>query len=102
MDVRDALRSRKWDNRRAHDDALDDLAQRILLEVLLELGRPDQHNLDELLCGDFQVREQPELFEGRERHALGVIDENRNIRWCPSIACMKERRSDVDRSLVEP
>ena len=23
------------------------------------------------------------------------------LRWCPSIACIKEQRSDVDRSLVE-
>src|SRR6266567_4650002 len=26
----------------------------------------------------------------------------RNFRWCPSIAWMKGRRSDVDRSRVEP
>jgi len=79
MDVREALRISEGDNRCANDDALGDLSQRILLELLLEFGLPDQHDLDKLFCGDFQVREQPELFEGRERHKLGFIDDNRNI-----------------------
>ena len=63
MDVREALRISEGDNRRANDDALGDLSQCILPELLLKLGLPDQHDLDELFCGDFQVREQSELFE---------------------------------------
>src|SRR5262245_48701240 len=78
-DIRAALRLGEGDNGGAHHDALGDLAQRILLEVLLEFGLPDQHDLDELFGGGFQVREQPELFKSRERHELSFIDNNRNI-----------------------
>src|SRR5262249_42121112 len=51
------LRLGEGDNCGAHNDALGDLSQRILLEFLLEFGLPDQHDLDELFGGSFQVRE---------------------------------------------
>jgi hypothetical protein len=64
-------------------------AAKVLEQALHELGLPE----DLVAELEGRLRSQQKLL-GK---ICGVM-----FRWCPSIAWMKGRRSDVDRSLVEP
>jgi hypothetical protein len=54
----------------ADRDALGDLAQRGVAELRLQLRLTDQDDLEELLRGGFQVRDQPKAVEKRRVRLL--------------------------------
>ena len=48
--------------------------QDIQIQLMLELRLSNQHNLNQLIFGTFQIGKQPQLLECLNRHILGLID----------------------------
>ena len=60
-------------------DALLELADVRRAQVALQLGLAEEHDLQELLALGLQVGEEPDLLEGVQRHALGLLDEHHHL-----------------------
>ena len=62
---------------RPQRDALLQLAQRLLVEAIGELGLADEHQVEELDRRRLDVGEQPDLFEQLVGQALRLVDDQR-------------------------
>ena len=60
----------------ARGDALRQLAQVGAPEHLAQFRLPDQHDLEQLLRGGFEVGQQPHLFQGGSREILCLVDQD--------------------------
>src|SRR4029450_10747802 len=49
------------------------------VELACELRLAKQHNLHEFLRGRLQVREHAQIFQGLDRHVLGLVDDQRHV-----------------------
>ena len=59
----------------SHRDALAQLAEAALVELPIELGLPQQQNLNQLLAAGLEVGQQPNLFERVFGECLGLVDD---------------------------
>ena len=62
----------------AHADALAQLAQLVRVELVVELGLPEQQDLDQLRGRGLEVREQPDLLERLGREVLRLVDDQQH------------------------
>ena len=60
---------------KAVGDALLELADAGSGQRLVQLGLPEHHDLEELLVLGLEVAQEPDLFQGLDGHALGLLDE---------------------------
>ncbi|MEZ6194475.1 MAG: hypothetical protein R3F20_01930 [Planctomycetota bacterium] len=63
----------------AHRDALPQLPETGVLDLLLQLGLPEQEDLDELLGLGLEVRDQPDLLHRREGQVLRLVDDEDDV-----------------------
>jgi hypothetical protein len=59
-----------------HADALPELPQLRGIELRVELGLPDQHDLEQLRGVRLEVREQAQLLERLDGEVLGLVDDD--------------------------
>ena len=57
-------------------NALVELANLVLRKLGIQLGLPEQHDLQQLVVRGLEIAEEPDLFERRERHALCLFHEH--------------------------
>ena len=57
-------------------DALAQLADIGLTQILIELRLPEQHYLQQLVVSGFKIRQQADFLEGSDGHALRFLDKH--------------------------
>ena len=79
MDVLDHLRLTQCRQVVAHRDALLELHEARMFELLAQLRLAEQENLDELLGLGLEIRDQAHLLQGRERQVLRLVDDEDDV-----------------------
>jgi hypothetical protein len=75
MDICQAFLSGEREDGQAYAKALLEVLESVLLEFLMQLGLPNQHNLQGWCRRVFQGGEEPQLFESLDGHSLSLIDD---------------------------
>ena len=83
LDVVVHLLFREGTQRVAQHDALAQLAQLGLRQLLGQLGLPDQHDLEQLRAGRLEVREQPDLLEHLGGEVLRLVHDQQRRQVSP-------------------
>src|SRR5690606_21924536 len=91
-DIRGSLRFRERIQVVAAGNALRQLPQLGPVQQLAQFGLPDQDDLQQLLRGGLQVRQQPQLLQRVRRQVLRFVDDHDDA---PSL------RMPVEQALVE-
>src|SRR2546422_5678889 len=72
-------------DRAAQRDALLELAQARQLELRLQLGLTDQHDLQQLLARGFEVGQQADLLENRGLEVLRLVEDHHALSTRPTL-----------------
>jgi len=75
MDICQAFLSGEREDGQAYAKALLEVLESVLLEFLMQLGLPNQHNLQGWVRRVCQGGEEPQLFESLDGHSLSFIDD---------------------------
>ena len=65
------------------DDALAQLLQLRRGQPLAKFGLPEQQDLEQRAAARLEVRQHPQLFEGRNRQVLGLVDDEQCLATFP-------------------
>src|SRR5436190_168947 len=96
-DVVPDLVARQRMDRAAQRDALLELAQTRQLELRLQLGLTDQHDLQQLLARGLEVRQQADLLENRGLEVLRLVEDHHALATGPPL--LDEKGIEGDQAL---
>ena len=68
-------------------DAFAQLPNLRLAQVFVQFGLTEQHDLQQLVLLGLEVGKQPDLFQGRDRHALRLFHEHHHRRRDCGLRC---------------